>query len=76
MSGEDETRTDEQPATAPDTAPDADLCCSFCGSDRREVAALIRAAHANICESCVAVCVRVLTDDMKEKKDKEEAAGG
>jgi hypothetical protein len=52
---------DKQPATAPHD--DHDAYCSFCRKHRREVAKLIAAPGALICDDCIALCVRTLDEE-------------
>jgi hypothetical protein len=36
--------------------------CSFCGRDRQHVAKLVAGPGVHICDGCIALCNRVLTD--------------
>jgi ClpX C4-type zinc finger len=44
------------------TAPKDALSCSFCRKERHQVAKLVAGPGVHICDACVALCSRVLTD--------------
>ena len=48
----------------PTTATKDALRCSFCRRDRHDVAKLVAGPGVHICDACVALCGRVLTDKL------------
>jgi hypothetical protein len=42
--------------------PKVPLYCSFCGKERQQVAKLVAGPGVHICDACVGLCSRVLTD--------------
>lgn len=43
-----------------------DMCCSFCGQTKGNVANLISGPGLNICNECVDICVEIIADARSE----------
>jgi len=47
----------------------AEVTCSFCGRNKKDVELMISGIHAHICDKCVSQAGQILTDEKKGKLD-------
>jgi len=47
----------------------AEVTCSFCGRNKKDVDLMISGIHAHICDKCVTQAGQILTDEKKGKQD-------
>lgn len=51
----------------------AEVTCSFCGRNKKDVDLMISGIHAHICDKCIAQAHQILQEDQKTKEEKEGA---
>lgn len=51
-----------------------DLSCSFCAKSPKQVLKLIAGPGTYICDECVALCVRILVEEVAPEAGEEAAA--
>ncbi len=47
----------------------AQVTCSFCGRNKKDVDLMISGIHAHICDKCIAQANQILTEELKTKTD-------
>ncbi|MDH5365342.1 MAG: ATP-dependent Clp protease ATP-binding subunit ClpX [Cyclobacteriaceae bacterium] len=47
----------------------AEVTCSFCGRNKKDVDLMISGIHAHICDKCIAQANQILEDEKKSKED-------
>ena len=51
----------------------AEVTCSFCGRNKKDVELMISGIHAHICDKCISQANQILTEDQKTKDDEAGA---
>lgn len=49
----------------------AQVTCSFCGRNKKDVDLMISGIHAHICDKCIAQAQQILNEELKTKSDSE-----
>jgi ATP-dependent Clp protease ATP-binding subunit ClpX len=49
----------------------AQVTCSFCGRNKKDVDLMISGIHAHICDKCIAQAQQILNEELKTKSDTE-----
>ncbi len=49
----------------------AQVTCSFCGRNKKDVDLMISGIHAHICDKCIAQAQQILNEELKTKNDPE-----
>ncbi|MFT4738482.1 MAG: ATP-dependent Clp protease ATP-binding subunit ClpX [Cyclobacteriaceae bacterium] len=49
----------------------AQVTCSFCGRNKKDVDLMISGIHAHICDKCIAQAQQILNEELKTKNDTE-----
>lgn len=49
----------------------AQVTCSFCGRNKKDVDLMISGIHAHICDKCIAQAQQILNEELKTKSDAE-----
>jgi ATP-dependent Clp protease ATP-binding subunit ClpX len=49
----------------------AQVTCSFCGRNKKDVDLMISGIHAHICDKCIAQAQQILNEELKTKSDPE-----
>jgi len=47
----------------------AQVTCSFCGRDKKDVDLMISGIHAHICDKCIIQAQQILNEEVKTKAD-------
>jgi ATP-dependent Clp protease ATP-binding subunit ClpX len=47
----------------------AQISCSFCGRNKKDVDLMISGIHAHICDKCISQAQQILDEEVKTKKN-------
>lgn len=50
----------------------AQITCSFCGRNKKDVNLMISGIHAHICDKCISQSYQILLEESKQKEDKAD----